>query len=150
MVEESDQGGTIMESAFVAGRLLVGSYFLYNAINHFTHVSMMSAHVAEKGVPAAPLAIVASGLLLALAGFTLLLGWHPKVGVAALVLFFVPVTFIMHAFWKAPDPQARMADMIHFTKNLALLGSSLMFLAIPEPWPISLGTRLRLRRPAHA
>ena len=134
-----------MESAFVAGRLLVGSSFLYNAINHFTHVGMMSAHVAAKGVPAAPLAIVVSGILLAVAGLTFLLGWHPKIGVAALVLFLVPVTFIMAPFWKAPDPQARMTDLVHFTKNLALLGSSLMFLAIPEPWPISLATRLRHR-----
>jgi putative oxidoreductase len=139
-----------MESAFVAGRLIVGSYFLYSAFNHFTHVNMMSGYVASKGVPGASLAIIVSGILLAIAGFTLLLGWYPKVGVAALVLFFVPVTFIMHAFWKVPDPQARMNDMTHFFKNLALLGSSLMFLAIPEPWPISLASRTRLSRRAHA
>jgi putative oxidoreductase len=139
-----------MESAFVAGRLVVGSYCLYNAINHFTHVGMMSSHVAAKGVPAASLAIVVSGILLAIAGLTFLLGWHPKLGVAALVLFLVPVTFIMHAFWKDTDAQARMANMIHFMKNLALLGSSLMFLAIPEPWPLSLPSRLRHHRPAPA
>jgi putative oxidoreductase len=139
-----------MESAFVAGRLIVGSYFLYSAFNHFVGVNTMSGYVASKGVPGAWLAIIGSGILLAIAGFTLLLGWHPKIGVAALVLFFVPVTFIMHAFWKVPDPQARMNDMVHFFKNMALLGSSLMFLAIPEPWPVSLASRARLRRHAHA
>lgn len=139
-----------MESAFVAGRLIVGSYFLYSAFNHFTQVGMMSSYVAAHGVPAAPVAVVGSGILLAIAGLSFLLGWHPKIGVAALVLFFVPVTFIMHAFWKAPDAQARMNDMTHFLKNLALLGSSLMFLAIPEPWPLSLTSRLRHRHPAPA
>jgi putative oxidoreductase len=139
-----------MESAFVAGRLIVGSYFLYSAFNHFAHLNMMSGHVASKGVPGATLAVIASGILLAIAGFTFLLGWHPKIGVAALVLFFVPVTFIMHAFWKVPDAQARMADMTNFLKNMALLGSSLMFLAIPEPWPVSLASRGRVRRHAHA
>jgi putative oxidoreductase len=139
-----------MESAFVAGRLLVGSYFIYNAINHFTHVATMSGYAASKGVPAAPLAIVASGILLAIAGVTFLLGWHPKIGVAALVLFLVPVTFIMSPFWKVSDPQARVNEMAHFFKNLALLGSALMFLAIPEPWPLSLTSRLRHHRPAHA
>jgi hypothetical protein len=34
---------------------------------------------------------------------------------------------------------AKMGDMVNFTKNVALLGSSLMFLAIPQPWPFSLG-----------
>ena len=27
----------------------------------------------------------------------------------------------------------------HFLKNLGLLGSALMFLTIPQPWPFSLG-----------
>ena len=140
-----------MESAFVAGRLIVGSYFLFNAFNHFTHVSMMSSYAASKGVPAATLGVVAAGVLLAVAGFTLLLGWHPKIGVAALVLFLVPVTFMMHPFWRIPDAQERMVQTANFMKNLALLGSSLMFLAIPEPWPLSLASRSRrLHHPAHA
>lgn len=139
-----------MESAFIAGRVIVGSYFLYNAFHHFAKLDSMAAYAASKGVPLAPVAIVASGLLLAVAGFTLLLGWRPKLGVAALVLFFVPVTFIMHAFWKETDAMARMSQMINFTKNLALLGSSLMFLAIPEPWPLSVANRLRRRHQAPA
>ena len=113
-----------MESAFVAGRVILGSYFLYSAFNHFTHVSMMSGYAASKGVPAAPLAIVVSGLLLAIAGVTFLLGWQPKLGVAALVLFLVPVTFIMHAFWKVEDPMMRSVQDAHFMKNMSLAGRS--------------------------
>jgi hypothetical protein len=30
-----------------------------------------------------------------------------------------------------------MAQQVNFLKNLALLGSTLMFLAIPRPWPYS-------------
>jgi hypothetical protein len=33
----------------------------------------------------------------------------------------------------------RMGEMVNFNKNLALAGSALMFLAIPQPWPLSLG-----------
>jgi hypothetical protein len=29
---------------------------------------------------------------------------------------------------------ARMGDMINFTKNMAMMGSALMFLGIPQPW----------------
>jgi uncharacterized membrane protein YphA (DoxX/SURF4 family) len=141
-----------MESAFLAGRLIVGSYYLYSAFNHFTHLQMMTGYAAAKGVPMAGVLVAASGVLLAIAGITLLLGWHPRIGVAALVLFLVPVTFMMHAFWKAPDAMARMNDLVNFSKNLALLGSGLMFLGIPEPWPLSVGGRARRRvhEPAHA
>ena len=30
-------------------------------------------------------------------------------------------------------------EMVHFMKNMALLGSALMFLAIETPWPLSIG-----------
>jgi hypothetical protein len=49
----------------------------------------------------------------------------------------------------------RQIDLVNFTKNIALLGSSIMFLAIPRPWPYSVERRQRLpvrapyrRRPA--
>jgi uncharacterized membrane protein YphA (DoxX/SURF4 family) len=40
----------------------------------------------------------------------------------AIVLFLLPVTLIMHAFWADHDPAKRQVDMINFTKNIALLG----------------------------
>jgi putative oxidoreductase len=58
--------------------------------------------------------------------------------VLALVVFFLPVTFWMHDFWNIADLQMRTVQMIQFLKNLALMGSALMFLAIPEPWEPSL------------
>jgi uncharacterized membrane protein YphA (DoxX/SURF4 family) len=71
------------------------------------------------------------------AGITILLGYYPEIGVAALVLFLIPVSYKMHNFWAVPAEQ-RMAEMVNFTKNAALLGSALMFLKIPKPWPFSL------------
>ena len=41
-------------------------------------------------------------------------------------------------FWTVQDAQTRAVDLINFTKNMALLGALLMFLAIPSPWPASL------------
>lgn len=46
----------------------------------------------------------------------------------------------MHAFWKVSDPQQRMGERVNFTKNIALLGSLLMFLVIPAPWPLGLAS----------
>ncbi len=60
------------------------------------------------------------------------------------MLFLVPVTVIMHPFWADRNVAQQQADLINFTKNIGLLGSSLMFLAVPRPWPYSLERRLRL------
>jgi uncharacterized membrane protein YphA (DoxX/SURF4 family) len=126
-----------MSLFFLLGRLIVGAYYLYTGINHFLKLSQLAAYAKSKGISAPEIAVAGSGLLLLLAGVTLLLGYEPRIGVAALVLFFVPVTFLMHNFWAVPAEQ-KMMETIQFSKNMALLGSALMFLKIPRPWPLSL------------
>jgi uncharacterized membrane protein YphA (DoxX/SURF4 family) len=132
-----------VHNAFLAGRILAGGYYLYNGLHHFTAVGQLSGYAASKGVPAPTVAVLVAGVLLLIAGITLLLGWHPRIGVAALVLFLVPVTLFMHAFWADPDAMSRQMNMINFAKNVALLGSSLIFLGVPEPWPYSVHARQR-------
>lgn len=126
-----------MELAFLVGRLIVGLYYLFNASNHFFQLKTLSGYAQSKGVPASNFAVLGSGMLLLIGGLSLITGFQPVLGVTALVIFFVPVTFVMHAFWKIQDPMMRTIEMVNFMKNLALMGSTLMFLAIPQPWPYS-------------
>ena len=117
-----------MNIAFFIGRLIVGAYYIYNGLNHFVKLGQLTEYAKFKGVPMPQLAVI----------ITILLGKFPEIGVAALVLFFVPVTFMMHNFWAVGEEMKAM-EMVNFTKNMALLGSALMFLAIKKPWPLSLG-----------
>lgn len=135
-----------MAEAFLVGRVILGAYYLFSAYHHFAAPHMLARAAAAHHVPAPMAAVLVAGVLLAIAGVTLLLGVFPRVGVLAIVLFMLPVTFFMHAFWADANPAQRMSDTINFTKNMALLGSALMFLAIPKPWPYSLGARFGLRR----
>ncbi len=128
-----------MTIAFLIGRLILGVYYLFNASNHFFRLEMMSGYAASKGVPAPKLMVLVSGALLALGGLSILTGFQPLIGVILLVLFFLPVSFIMHNFWAVSDPQMRIMEMTNFVKNMGLMASALMFLAIPTPWPFSLG-----------
>jgi putative oxidoreductase len=127
-----------MSILFLIGRIIVGAYYIYSGINHFLKLNMMTAYAKGKGVPFPELSVAASGILLLVAGMSLLLGYYPEIGVVALVLFFIPVTLMMHNFW-AVGPEEKAIQMINFTKNMALLGSALMFLKIGKPWPFSLG-----------
>lgn len=128
-----------MEIAFLIGRLILGIYYLFNASNHFMRLEMMSGYAASKGVPAPKLAVAGTGLLLLLGGLSILTGFQPTIGVILLVIFFLPVTFIMHNFWAEQDQMTKMMQMTQFVKNMGLMSSALMFLAIPQPWPFSLG-----------
>jgi putative oxidoreductase len=128
-----------MEIAFLIGRIIVGLYYTSAGLKHFQQLNMMAGYAGSKGVPAPKLAIAGSGLLIIIGGLDILLGYRPVIGVTAIVLFLVPVTFTIHNFWSVQDPQQKMAEMVNFTKNLGLIGSALMFLAIPQPWPYSIG-----------
>lgn len=128
-----------MTIAFLIGRIILGVYYLFNASNHFFRLDAMTTYAQSKGVPAPKWATLVAGMLLLIGGLSILTGFQPLIGIAALVLFFLPVTFIMHAFWKVQDQMTRMVEMVNFVKNMALMASALMFLAIPTPWPFSLG-----------
>lgn len=127
-----------MNIAFLVGRVIVGIFYLYNGINHFLKLRDMTEYAKFKGVPLPEVGIVVSGLLLLIAGITIILGIFPEIGIASLVVFFLPVTIMMHNFWAFPQEQ-QLAEMVNFSKNMALMGSALMFLGIKKPWPFSLG-----------
>lgn len=133
-----------MAQAFLVGRILLGGYYLLGAYHHFADVHTMARYTAMHGVPAPQLAVIMAGVLLAIAGVSLILGLYPTIGVAALVLFLVPVTLVMHPFWADHNAATRQMDFINFTKNVGLLGSALMFLGIPRPWPYSVERRVRV------
>lgn len=122
-----------MAVAFLIGRLLFGGFFLVNGLNHLISLTSMAQFATAKGVPFAEVGVIVSGLLLLFGGFSIILGWRPDVGITALVFFLVLVTPVMHNFWDESGA-ARMADIAHFMKNVALAGGSLMLIAVPRPW----------------
>ncbi len=136
-----------MQIGFLIGRIILGLYLLSSGISGVVNQSMMAQAAASKGVPAASAAVIIAHLLLLVAGVCFLTGLRPHWGVVAMVIFFVPVTFIMHNFWAETSPQGRLLQMLNFTKNMAIMASSLMFLAIPRPWAYSLEARMRRRAP---
>jgi uncharacterized membrane protein YphA (DoxX/SURF4 family) len=65
-----------------------------------------------------------------LGGILFVLG--SELGAKLLLLFLVPVSFIMHDFWTIKDTasQAYMVEMIMFFKNVAMVGACLFFLSM--------------------
>lgn len=127
-----------MDTLFLIGRIIVGLYFAFNGMNHFSKLNMMTGYAQSKGVPSPKLAVIVTGLLLLLGGLSLMTGYQSDTGIILLLIFLLPTTFIMHNFWKVEDPQMKMIEMVNFMKNFALIGSLLMFFSIPKPWPFSL------------
>ncbi|MGK5628326.1 DoxX family membrane protein [Streptomyces sp. URMC 123] len=119
-----------MDILVLIGRILFAALFLASAANHLAQRKAMAGYAAAKGVPAAGAAMAAGTLVLLLGGLSVLLGIWADLGALLLAVFLVPTTVLMHAFWKEDDPGARQQEMIHFQKDLALAGASLMLFAL--------------------
>ncbi len=122
---------------FLIGRILFGGYFIMSGVNHFSKKEHLKGYAASKGVPMPGTAVIVSGLLLLLGGLGVLLGAYVKWSLIALLVFLVPVTFKMHAYWTDQDPGMKMSNQINFMKNLALIGAVLMLFTLSLPWPWS-------------
>lgn len=126
-----------MTLAFLIGRIIFGGYFLKNAYNHIFKSAHLIGYAQSKGVKSPKMAIIGSGFLMAYGGLSMILGVSTVWGAAALIVFLVPVSIKMHAFWKIGDPMARMNERIAFEKNMALAAAALMTMAVSIPWMYS-------------
>ncbi|WP_067570529.1 DoxX family protein [Nocardia acidivorans] len=118
-----------MDVLVLIGRILFVLLFLSSGVGHLTQTDAMAQYAQFKGVPAAKLSVLGSGVLLALGGLSVLLGVWADLGALLLFIFLAPTAFLMHAFWKETDPQARQTEMISFNKDLSLAGAALMLFA---------------------
>ncbi len=128
-----------MNIVMLIGRIILGGFFLYAGIHHFQSLEHMAGYARMKGTPAPKAAVAGTGILLILGGLSSILGVFPLIGCILLLIFLVGVSLAMHNFWTVQDTQQRAAEMVNFTKNIALAGAVLVILTIPAPWPLSLG-----------
>jgi putative oxidoreductase len=126
-----------MKAPFLLGRLVFGGFFLYSGIHHFVDRKMLAQYAAAKKVPVPDVAVMASGAMMIMGGASILSGVKPKWGTLAIMGFLAGVSPMIHDFWSHQDPNQRQAEMVNFTKNLALLGGALALMGVEEPWPVS-------------
>lgn len=125
-----------MKAAFLIGRIIFGGFFVYNGINHLRQKTALAQYASSKNLPQPEAAVLGSGSAILLGGASVILGLRPRIGALAIILFLASVSPVMHDFWNSSDPAQRQAEMINFTKNLALLGAALALAGVEE-WPVS-------------
>jgi putative oxidoreductase len=114
---------------FLIGRILFVVLFLGSGVAHLTKADMMGQYAESRGVRPGKLATQVTGVQIIAGGLLVLLGVWMDVGLILLALFLLSAAFLMHAFWRESDPQARATEQVQFNKDLALAGASIMLLA---------------------
>ena len=128
-----------MKYSLLAGRILFSIIFIMSSFGHFGEQTI--GYAASKGVPAAGVLVPISGIIELLGGLSIILGYKTKWGAWLIVLFLLPVTFMLHDFWTITDPMAQQMDMAAFMKNISMIGAALI-IAYHGSGPLSLDNRV--------
>ena len=73
-----------------------------------------------------------NGGAMVVSGTALALGILPRWAALTLVACLIPTTAAGHAFWKEDEPQKRTPQLIHFLKNVSMVGGLLVVAAEEE------------------
>ncbi|MDE1988340.1 MAG: DoxX family protein [Patescibacteria group bacterium] len=115
---------------FLIGRIIFGGYFAMSGFNHFKNGKKLAGYAASKKVPMSGAAVYFSGLLILFGGIGIILNAYPAISLALIIAFLLPVSFMMHSYWKISDPMVKMTEMTHFLKNMVLVGASFMLISL--------------------
>jgi putative oxidoreductase len=121
------------------GRILLGVIFFISGLFKVAGYSQIVGYAAAKGLPLASVAIALAAAVEILGGVAILAGFKARIAAGPLFLYLIPTTFLFHNFW-ALHGMEQQDNMIHFMKNLAIMGG-LLFLAGSGPGQYSLDAR---------
>ena len=117
-----------------AARALLAAIFVYSGYGMFNNSERYAklASAAVPMLPEEPMLAKAQGATMLVAGTTLGLGILPKLSARILALTMLANTYIGHPFWKAEKPEDRRPQLVHFLKNVGLVGG-LLYVSAGRP-----------------
>ena len=103
------------------GRLLLALIFVLSGVNKIQDFDGTQEYMAAHGMSMTATLLIAAIAIEILAGLSVLLGLATRWSALLLAAYLIPVTLVFHAFW-AVDAAQQQIQMVHFLKNLAIMG----------------------------
>ena len=125
----------------LVGRVLMALIFVMSGAGKITGFAATVGYIASKGLPLAPAAAVAAIIVELGGGILLIVGWKARWAAAAMFVFTAMAALLFHDFWAVPPDQAQNM-MIHFMKNISMMGG-LLFVVVHGSGAFSLDSARR-------
>jgi putative oxidoreductase len=107
------------------GRFLISVVFILGGIGKIAAFSMYTGFVAAAHLPLPEVSLAIAIVVELFGGLAILAGLHTRFTAWIVFLYLIPTTIMFHNFW-ALQGAARIDNLIHFEKNLAIMGGLLV------------------------
>jgi uncharacterized membrane protein YphA (DoxX/SURF4 family) len=122
----SDAAGIIQ----LIGRLLFGSYFVFVGVGfHVGKTKMAEGYAGSTGFPVPAIAGWPTGVWMAAAGLSVMLGIWPDIGALMIAAFAIVAAAYFHRFWELDDPMQMQTQQQLFGRNVIIVGACLVMFA---------------------
>jgi len=113
----------------LVGRILISAIFIFEGADSILYMEKTRATMIEYGLTwKTDFLLYASIVFLVAGALMLLIGYRIRLGVWLLLIYWLPLTFIVYSFWNDP-PETQRLNAILFMKNLAIAGGLIMIAA---------------------
>jgi len=110
------------------GRVLLSFIFFFEAYDYFAYEGLNKKAMTIYGLTwNQDFFLYGAIFLLFIGALTILLGYRMRFGVMLLLIYWIPLTFIVHDFWtdESGSDVYRLQSIL-FMKNLAIMGGLLI------------------------
>ena len=114
--------------ADLLGRFLISVIFYFEAYDKIFFMTATRKTMSDYGIFwHQGLLIQGSCFCLVLGATLILLGYRSGFGALLILLYWIPLTFILNKFWEIPleNHELRRDMSLHFMKNIAIVGGLL-------------------------
>ena len=110
------------------GRIFISLIFLFEAYDSIAFFKHTKETMSEYGLNWQQdfLLYFTIGFLI-VGGILVLIGYYVNIGAFLLLIYWVPVTFIVYSFWNDPE-EIQHLHSIFFMKNIAIVGGLLLLI----------------------
>ena len=108
------------------GRIFLATIFIFEAIDSTLYFEKTKQVMTEHSLTWNQNFLLYGAIfLLIMGGLMVLFGYRATLGAVMLLVYWVPVTFIVHDFWNCHGTELREQSIL-FMKNIAVIGGLLM------------------------
>ena len=109
-------------------RIMLASIFLFEALDSIIYFEHTKQTMSAYGLNwQQNLLLYATIILLILGSLLVLIGYYANFGALLLLIYYLPVTFIIYSFWNDPIEVQRIQSL-NFIKSIGVCGGLLLLM----------------------